>query len=267
MPTPGVGHTLGMPASFSTAIALAHPTLCPNPRAMRRARKREEHSLDEALACGILATVAVPRTALKDGRLAAEEVTPHWPRSFRASATAAAAAASITDPALAGRIAAWLLRQGSGHDGKVPASLLLPPALKLDAALLQAVTAALHEAGRAPQLLELRFTESALVGGPTETLLCLSALRDLEVGIAINDWGRSIGSVAMLRSLPLTAVRLDPSLTHDVLGTAEDRDVARSVVRIAQALDLMVVAQAIDGVRQRDALLDLGVQQGICRYG
>ena len=56
-------------------------------------------------------------------------------------------------------------------------------------ALLGQVAAALEESGLPPERLELELTESQVLAVDTETLLALSAVRDLGVGLTLDDFG------------------------------------------------------------------------------
>src|SRR5205823_1045564 len=78
--------------------------------------------------------------------------------------------------------------------------------------LLRQVADALDRSGLSPDRLELELTESLLVDAGEETLFTLSALRDIGVGIALDDFGTGFASLAMLKRLPLTVMKLDRSL-------------------------------------------------------
>ena len=208
------------------------------------------------------------RWRLSDGAHVADEAIPAWPRSFRASACAAVAVATMRDVAVAEAYASWILavdRDAAGRN--VTVSVLLPDALRRDGRLVDLVGTALARSGLRPGLLELRFTETALLERGTEALLCLSALRDRGVGLAVDDWGRRYGSLSLLRDVPLTVVRLDPALTHDVEAGGEEEALVGAVVRAAHAMGMQAVAQGVDGAGQVQVLRRLGVDAAIGRLG
>ncbi len=131
-----------------------------------------------------------------------------------------------------------------------------------DGALLDQVAAALEESGLMPECLELELTESLLIEVETETLLVLSAIRDLGVGLALDDFGTGYASLAVLKRLPLTAMKLDRSLVRDLPGDREDAAIVRAVVETGHALGLHVVAEGIETEAQRVFLASIGCDEG-----
>ncbi len=132
----------------------------------------------------------------------------------------------------------------------------------VDAALLRQVSAALAGSALAPRRLEVELTESMLVSASIENLLTLSAIRDMGVGIALDDFGTGYASLASLRHLPLTALKLDRSMIRGMLDEPENLVIIRAMIQIGHALDLKVVAEGVDTPEERDALAELGCNEG-----
>lgn len=131
-----------------------------------------------------------------------------------------------------------------------------------DGALLGQVETALASSRLPPERLELELTESMLVDAGVETLLTLSAVRDLGVGIALDDFGTGYASLSALKRLPLTAMKLDRSLIRGVPHRREDAAIARAVVETGRALGLVIVVEGIETDAQREFLLGLGCAEG-----
>ena len=131
-----------------------------------------------------------------------------------------------------------------------------------DGVLLAQVAQALHHSGLSPDRLELELTESLLVDAGEETFFTLSALRDLGVGLALDDFGTGFASLAMLKRLPLTVMKLDRSLVREVPHDREDTAIVRAVADTGRALGLTVVAEGIETEAQRDFLAGIGCDQG-----
>ncbi len=131
-----------------------------------------------------------------------------------------------------------------------------------DGVLQQQVEAALASSRLPPERLELELTESMLVDVGVETLFTLSAVRDLGVGIALDDFGTGYASLAALKRLPLTAMKLDRSLIRGVPHRREDAAIARAVVETGRALGLTIVVEGIETEAQREFLLGLGCAEG-----
>jgi len=120
------------------------------------------------------------------------------------------------------------------------------------------VELALERSGLAPELLEIALPEYAVTDGSTEVLLGMSALRDLGVGLALDRFGSVSASLRLLQRLPLTAVKLDPGLTRDLVFDRGIRSTLGAAISLAHALHTHVVATGVDDVAQRDILADMG---------
>lgn len=97
-----------------------------------------------------------------------------------------------------------------------------------------------------PQQLQLEVTESALMADPHRVLATMAALHRLGVAISLDDFGTGYSSLEHLRRLPLAEVKVDRSF---VLGMARDPDdaaIVRSIVELAGALGLRVVAEGVE---------------------
>ncbi len=115
-----------------------------------------------------------------------------------------------------------------------------------------------------PGQLTLEITENALLGDPERAHQVLAELTELGVSLSIDDFGTGYSSLAALRELPVQEIKVDRSfvlaMDESVAGTA----IVRSVVQLAHALGLRVVAE---GVESESTLAELenygcGVVQG-----
>jgi len=95
-----------------------------------------------------------------------------------------------------------------------------------------------------------------------DTLLTLSAVRDLGVGIALDDFGTGFASLSMLKRLPLTVMKLDRSLIRDLPDNVEDSAIVKAVIETGHALGLTVVAEGIETEAQRAFLSGTGCDEG-----
>jgi EAL domain-containing protein (putative c-di-GMP-specific phosphodiesterase class I) len=124
------------------------------------------------------------------------------------------------------------------------------------------VAAALDESGLTPDRLELAVPESDVIDMGVDELLTLSALRDLGVGVAIDDFGGVLGSLMPLRRMPLTGLKISRTLVRGIPDDREDEAVLRAAVGLAQSVHLSVVADGIENETQRRFLSELGCDEG-----
>jgi len=105
---------------------------------------------------------------------------------------------------------------------------------------------------------ELEIAESATLGKERQAIAPLHTLRDKGVRITLDDFGKGFASLGLLRELPLDAVKIDTSLLDTITVCAQSRAVLRSVIELAHALGLEVVAEGVERPEDRDALQELG---------
>lgn len=127
--------------------------------------------------------------------------------------------------------------------------------------LVPAVRAVTEAAGLPPGALCLEITESAIMRDPATAARTLAALRDLGAQLAIDDFGTGYSSLAQLLTLPLDTLKIDRTFTAG-LGTAKDAEaIVTSIIAMAHAVDLTVIAEGVENERQLDTLRALSCDQ------
>jgi EAL domain-containing protein (putative c-di-GMP-specific phosphodiesterase class I) len=130
-----------------------------------------------------------------------------------------------------------------------------------DPHLVPAVQDALANTGLPAGALCLEVTESALMRDQEAAGEVLASLRSLGVLLAIDDFGTGYSSLAQLRRLTLDTLKIDRSF---ITGIAESRDAAAivtSIIAMAHAVDLTVIAEGVETAEQLDLLRSLGCDQ------
>ncbi|WP_143087183.1 putative bifunctional diguanylate cyclase/phosphodiesterase [Geodermatophilus ruber] len=128
----------------------------------------------------------------------------------------------------------------------------------LSPALPATVLSIVSGADLPPSLLELEITETALMTNPDLAARVLAQLRARGVEVSIDDFGAGYTSLAFLRVLPITALKIDRSLVSGMLENACDRAVTEAVVDLGHRLGLRVIAEGVETEQLLDALADLG---------
>ena len=90
----------------------------------------------------------------------------------------------------------------------------------------------------------------------------LHALKALGVRLAIDDFGTGYSSLVYLKRFPVDELKIDRSFVDGLGRDTEDTAIVTSIVQLAAAVGVQVVAEGVETDEQRDALLALG-----CRLG
>lgn len=109
-----------------------------------------------------------------------------------------------------------------------------------------------------PGFIALEITESILIEGLDKTHAVLNALHDLGVRLSLDDFGTGYSSLSYLADLPFDSVKIDRSLTRDVVKKPKAAAFAAAIVQMGHALDLQVIAEGIEEREQAVRLRDLG---------
>ena len=109
-----------------------------------------------------------------------------------------------------------------------------------------------------PHTLRLEVNESALLGKPEQTRSMMNELRDRGIRIGIDDFGTGFSSLAFLHRIPLDLLKIDHSFVHSMVHCSETRDIVRTIINLAQSLNLDVVAEGVETAEQRDLLYEMG---------
>jgi diguanylate cyclase (GGDEF)-like protein/PAS domain S-box-containing protein len=128
--------------------------------------------------------------------------------------------------------------------------------------LVEDVRFALADSGLPPDALTLEITENLLARRREEMTAILEEVGKLGVRLALDDFGTGYSSLSLLQNLPVDTLKIDRSFVQSVDTGPERRAFVRAIVDLADALNLIVVAEGIENPTQVAELLRLG-----CRYG
>jgi EAL domain-containing protein (putative c-di-GMP-specific phosphodiesterase class I) len=107
-----------------------------------------------------------------------------------------------------------------------------------------------------PTLLELELTETAIVHDLADVAPKIARLRELGIGVAIDDFGSGYASFSYLEKLPVAAVKIDRSFIECLESTPKARSVVKGMVKLAHSIGLRVVVEGVETAGQFEALLE-----------
>jgi diguanylate cyclase (GGDEF)-like protein len=155
---------------------------------------------------------------------------------------------AVLDMAVA-QIAAWTQQ---GLDVPRVAVNVSPAQLRDE--LADAVADTLVRHGVTADRLELELTESALTADGPAVLGLLQSLRNMGLAIAVDDFGVGYSSLALLRRLPITTLKIDRSFVSELASNAQDVAIVEAVITMANSMGLRTVAEGVEEHAQNVAL-------------
>jgi diguanylate cyclase (GGDEF)-like protein len=103
-------------------------------------------------------------------------------------------------------------------------------------------------------LLELEITETIAMRCDDAALVGISRLREQGATIAIDDFGTGYSNLARLKDLPIDRVKIDRSLTANLVTCEQSRTIVQSVIGLVHGLGFEVVAEGVENRSQRTVL-------------
>ena len=143
----------------------------------------------------------------------------------------------------------------------VAASLNLGPQELLEGRLVPAIGAvwAAHELD--PQALTVEITEDAFLQAPETARVALEEIRRSGAFVSIDHYGAGFSSLAYVRDLPVSEVKLDRAFFAGVCTDQRSAVIVQSTVAMAHALGLSVVAEGIETEEVAARAIVLGVDR------
>jgi len=103
-------------------------------------------------------------------------------------------------------------------------------------------------------LIEFEITESTIMERPDEMIDMLKALKAMGTRLAIDDFGTGYSSLSYLKRFPLDYIKIDRAFISDVMSNRIDADIVRTIIALAQALEVKVIAEGVETAQQREFL-------------
>jgi len=131
-----------------------------------------------------------------------------------------------------------------------------------DMAETRVLTEMVAGSGAVPGDIKLEITESLMVENADQAAMALAKLRESGVSIAIDDFGTGYSSLSYLHQFPLDTLKIDRAFVINMDKSENARRIVLSIIQLALALDLNIVAEGIEEKDQMDKLRILGCQYG-----
>jgi len=105
-----------------------------------------------------------------------------------------------------------------------------------------------------PSQIELEITEGALIKNTDESTKKINTLKNLGYSISIDDFGTGYSSLSYLKNFPFDKLKIDQSFVRSLPNDTQDIGIVRSIIGIANALNLNVIAEGVETKENLDFL-------------
>jgi len=232
---------------------LANPSAGDDPIQLMR-------ELPDAIASGQIFLQYQPKVRVRQQQVASAEALVRWrhpvrglilPGMFIEAAERSDTIGPLTLWIIARAIADQRVLAARGHD--IPIFINISGILLSDAGFVRDACA-LVTAGGAKIGFEI--TETAVIRDPESAIANLRIFAEIGVPLAIDDYGAGLSSLAYLKRLPASELKIDKLFVTQLTSSNRDPLIVRSTIDLAHALDMEVTAE---GVETPAALALLGV--------
>lgn len=169
------------------------------------------------------------------------------------------------------RVDSWVMNAAAKQafqwqqDGfNIPIALNLSARSFIDPNLVSTVESLISLWGIGVKSLELEVTETALMSDPQQAAEICRQLRERDIELSIDDFGTGHSSMAYLRDLPVTHIKIDQSFVMQMATNKENAAIVKSVIDLGSSLGKSLIAEGVEDDATSQALIELGcdVAQG-----
>jgi EAL domain-containing protein (putative c-di-GMP-specific phosphodiesterase class I) len=240
--------------------------------AVSRRQLALETNLRKALEKNELKLVYLPKIDISRNSIIGAEALLRWEHDTMGIVCPSDFIPVAEDSGLIVTIGEWTIRTafaqlGKWHEAgfnKLKIAVNLSYAQLSRPGLVQTVKQALRESGIDAGMAEFEITENVVMQNVDEVIAALEIMKDMGISIAMDDFGTGYSSLSYLRRLPVDTVKIDQSFVREVPENRNDASIAVAIIAMAKSLDLSVVAEGVENIRQMNFFRQQGVhlQQG-----
>jgi len=223
-----------------------------------RDRRALQADLEGAIERDELFLVYQPFLNLRDNRITGFEALLRWQHPVRGLIPPSEFIPIAEETGLIHQIGEWVVRRACATLSDWPDDIRV--AVNFSAAqfhntgILQTIVQALAQAEVSPSRLEIEITESMLISKYGSASSVLNSLLQLGVTVVLDDFGTGYSSLTYLRKLPFSRIKIDQSFIRDMLLQPDCAAIVRSVIGLAQDLQIGVVAEGVETADQLEYL-------------
>lgn len=136
----------------------------------------------------------------------------------------------------------------------------LPNAVYSPLACIQLTLKTAHATGFPTDRLIFEFTENEEMTDTAHVKTIVESYTAMGFGTAIDDFGAGHAGLGLLAKFQTDYIKLDMDLIRGIEQSLPRRMIVEGVVRIAQSLDITVIAEGVETVAEYEVLRALGIR-------
>ncbi|MBI5430328.1 MAG: EAL domain-containing protein [Nitrosomonadales bacterium] len=148
--------------------------------------------------------------------------------------------------------------QGNARLGKLSMAVNVSARQFKQSDFVDRVGAAITNAGIDPARLKLELTESVILDNVNDAVDKMFELKKIGVKISMDDFGTGYSSLSYLQRLPIDELKIDQSFVQDLIGSVSNKNIVKTIIGLANALNMGVIAEGVESREQFELLKDKG---------
>ena len=213
-----------------------------------------ENKLRSAIDRGELELHYQPKRAVLGGRITGLEALMRWRDPESGLVSPARFIPILEETGMILEAGSWAMRQALAGAQRWPSPDGRPLRIAVNVSPIQLrqrdfvrmVRKAMESVPGAPARLDLEITESTIMEDLDENVKKLAAIREMGVDIAVDDFGTGYSSLGYLAKLPVNALKIDRSFVATMTSDAHSMTLVSTIITLARALDLKVIAEGVE---------------------
>lgn len=229
-----------------------------------------EIALGRAVERNELHLVYQPQVAISDGRLIGAEALLRWNSSTMGAVSPKEFIAVAEQTGQIVAIGQWVIQEACRDlkrwcelaGSEIHLAINVSPLQFRSDSFGSDLLETLRQNALPASALHVEITESAIMENPVDAMRIIAEIRKAGIHVALDDFGTGYSSLGYLKNIEIDYLKLDQSFIRTINVNDKDRAITRSIIALAKALELKVVAE---GIETMDVWETLREQE--CDYG
>ena len=213
-----------------------------------------EKALRKALHSNELKIVYQPKMNIESNNIIGMEALLRWESSDLGMISPAEFIPLAEETGIILPLGEWILKtaclqnkrwQDRGYT-PIPVSVNISLRQFYDGNFVESVMNILKETNLDAQYLDLEITESISSANINSVISTLNGLKAMGISISIDDFGTGYSSLSYLKKFPINNLKIDRSFVRDITSNSENRAIVKTIISMANNLNLDVIAEGVE---------------------